>query len=52
MGQITPRYLGAAAGEDWLECDYTFARTDGRQPLGEAAIFGSRRSASGATHAT
>jgi len=43
MGQVAPRYLGRRAGEGWLECDYTFARTGGRQPLGEAAILGSRR---------
>ncbi len=46
MGQIAPRYLGRRLGPDWLECDYTFARTGGRQPLGEAAILGSRRGAS------
>ena len=43
MGQITPRYLGRRVGEDWLEIDYSFARTGGKQPLGEAAILGSRR---------
>ncbi len=46
MGQIAPRYLGRRLGPDWLECDYTFARTGGRQPLGEAAILGSRRGTS------
>jgi phenylpropionate dioxygenase-like ring-hydroxylating dioxygenase large terminal subunit len=46
MGQIAPRYLGRRSGPDWIECDYTFARTGGRQPLGEAAILGSRRGAS------
>jgi phenylpropionate dioxygenase-like ring-hydroxylating dioxygenase large terminal subunit len=45
MGQIAPRYLGRRVGEDWLEIDYTFARTGGKQPLGEAAILGSRRGA-------
>ena len=43
MGQIAPRYLGRRVGEDWLEVDYTFARTGGKQPLGEAAILGKRR---------
>jgi phenylpropionate dioxygenase-like ring-hydroxylating dioxygenase large terminal subunit len=43
MGQIKPRYLGRRVGADWLEIDYTFARTAGKQPLGEAAIFGSRK---------
>jgi phenylpropionate dioxygenase-like ring-hydroxylating dioxygenase large terminal subunit len=43
MGQIAPRYLGRRMGEDWLEADYSFARTGGKQPLGEAVILGSRR---------
>ena len=43
MGQIAPRYLGRRLGNDWLEADYSFARVGGRQPLGEAAILGSRR---------
>ena len=45
MGQIRPRYLGRRLGEDWLEVQYTFARTGGKQPLGEAAVFGGRRTA-------
>jgi hypothetical protein len=46
MGQIAPRYLGRRAGSDWLEIDYSFARTEGKQPLGEAVILGSRRGVS------
>ena len=46
MGQIAPRYLGRRLGNDWLEADYSFARVSGRQPLGEAAILGSRRGTS------
>ena len=46
MGQIAPRYLGRRVGEDWMEIDYTFARTGGKQPLGEAAIMGVRRGTS------
>jgi phenylpropionate dioxygenase-like ring-hydroxylating dioxygenase large terminal subunit len=46
MGQMAPRYLGRRQGSGWIECDYTFARTGGRQPLGEAAILGSRRGVS------
>jgi phenylpropionate dioxygenase-like ring-hydroxylating dioxygenase large terminal subunit len=42
MGQIAPRYLGRRIGDDWLELDYSFARTSGKQPLGEAAIMGRR----------
>jgi phenylpropionate dioxygenase-like ring-hydroxylating dioxygenase large terminal subunit len=43
MGQVRPRYLGRRVGEDWLEVQYTFARTAGKQPLGETAIFGGKR---------
>ncbi|MCB8879287.1 aromatic ring-hydroxylating dioxygenase subunit alpha [Acidisoma cellulosilytica] len=43
MGQMRPRFLGQAQGEDWVEARYSFARTDGKQPWGEAAIFGQRR---------
>jgi phenylpropionate dioxygenase-like ring-hydroxylating dioxygenase large terminal subunit len=52
MGQMRPRYLGQDIGEDWIETRYSFARTAGRQPLGEAAILGTRRgtSESGAEH--
>jgi phenylpropionate dioxygenase-like ring-hydroxylating dioxygenase large terminal subunit len=46
MGHIAPRYLGRRLGDNWLEIDYSFARTSGKQPLGEAAILGSRRGAS------
>jgi phenylpropionate dioxygenase-like ring-hydroxylating dioxygenase large terminal subunit len=46
MGQIAPRYLDRRLGDDWLEVDYSFARLSGKQPLGEAAILGSRRGVS------
>jgi len=46
MGQMRPRFLGQAEGEDWVEARYSFARTGGKQPWGEAAILGSRRGAS------
>jgi phenylpropionate dioxygenase-like ring-hydroxylating dioxygenase large terminal subunit len=42
MGQIAPRYLGRRLGQNWIETDYSFARTGGKQPLGEAAILGRR----------
>ena len=45
MGQMRPRFLGQDRGEDFVEARYSFARTDGKQPLGEAAIFGQRRGA-------
>uniref|UniRef100_A0A8J4M7A5 Aromatic ring-hydroxylating dioxygenase subunit alpha n=1 Tax=Acidicaldus sp. TaxID=1872105 RepID=A0A8J4M7A5_9PROT len=48
MGQIRPRFLGQRRGENWLEAKYSFARTGGKQPLGEAAIFGQRRPATSA----
>jgi phenylpropionate dioxygenase-like ring-hydroxylating dioxygenase large terminal subunit len=43
MGTIVPRYLGRRNGPDWFEIDYSFARTDGAKPLGEAVVFGSRK---------
>lgn len=46
MGRIAPRYLGRRVGSDWLEVDYSFARTEGKQPLGEALILSSRRGVS------
>ena len=49
MGKIRPRFLGQDAGEDWIEARYSFARTEGKQSMGEAAIFGQRRSANDET---
>ena len=43
MGNIRPRFLGRRIGENWFEIDYTFARTGGKQSLGERVIFGSKR---------
>ena len=43
MGQMRPHLRARRKGPDWVEADYTFARTAGKQPLGEAAIFGQRR---------
>ena len=43
MGQMRPRFLGQDRGEDWIEARYSFARMGGKQPLGEALIFGERR---------
>jgi phenylpropionate dioxygenase-like ring-hydroxylating dioxygenase large terminal subunit len=48
MGQMRPRFLGQDTGPDWVEARYSFARTAGKQPLGEAAIFGQRRTANDA----
>jgi len=43
MGQVRPRHRGMRIGDDWMEVDYTFGRTGGKQPLAEAAILGQRR---------
>ena len=43
MGMMRPRFLGQDHGSDWIEARYSFARTGGRQPFGEAAILGERR---------
>ena len=40
MGQMRARSLGRRRGEDWVEVDYTFARMEGKQPVGEALVFG------------
>jgi phenylpropionate dioxygenase-like ring-hydroxylating dioxygenase large terminal subunit len=46
MGQMRARSLGRRHGDDWVEVDYTFAREGGKQPIGEALVFGERRGAS------
>ncbi|MGG1947320.1 aromatic ring-hydroxylating dioxygenase subunit alpha [Trinickia sp. NRRL B-1857] len=40
MGQMRARSLGRRRGDDWVEVDYTFARMEGKQPVGEALVFG------------
>ncbi len=52
MGRIAPRFCGMRSGESWFEVAYTFARTAGRQPIGEAAILGRRASADHADRMT
>jgi phenylpropionate dioxygenase-like ring-hydroxylating dioxygenase large terminal subunit len=49
MGQMRPRLISRSRGADWVEAKYSFARTEGKQPLGEALIFGERRAAGAAT---
>ena len=44
MGQMKPHYKGHERGPDWIEVRYTFTRTEGKQPLGEALIFSEKRS--------
>nr|WP_298796922.1 aromatic ring-hydroxylating dioxygenase subunit alpha [uncultured Acetobacter sp.] len=46
MGQMRPRFLGQEHKPGLVEARYSFARTSGKQPLGEALIFGERRDAS------
>jgi phenylpropionate dioxygenase-like ring-hydroxylating dioxygenase large terminal subunit len=43
MGQVRPKQRAIRRGDNWLEVDYTFGRSAGKQPLGEAAILGKRR---------
>jgi renierapurpurin 18,18'-hydroxylase len=49
MGQMKPRVLGQKRGEDTMEVRYSFARVGGKQPIGEAVIFGERRGAAQAS---
>jgi renierapurpurin 18,18'-hydroxylase len=41
MGRIRAKLLDFREGEDWLEADYSFARTEGKQSLAERLIIGS-----------
>jgi phenylpropionate dioxygenase-like ring-hydroxylating dioxygenase large terminal subunit len=43
MGQMRARSLGRRHSEGWVEVDYTFSREAGKQPFGEALVFGERR---------
>ena len=47
MGQMRARSLGRRRGEDWVEVDYTFARMEGKQPVGEALVFGAAKKEGG-----
>ena len=46
MGDMRPRFLGQRREPGLVEARYSFARTGGKQPLGEALIFGERRGTS------
>ena len=48
MGMMKPLYRGHERGDDWIEVRYNFARTEGKQPLGEALILGEKRKSGGA----
>ncbi|MFW7266486.1 Rieske 2Fe-2S domain-containing protein [Gluconacetobacter sp. Hr-1-5] len=43
MGQMKPRFLGQERAPGMIEARYTFARTGGKQPIGEALVFGQKR---------
>ncbi|WP_408877029.1 Rieske 2Fe-2S domain-containing protein [Gluconobacter wancherniae] len=43
MGKMKPRFLGGKDEPRLVEARYTFARTSGKQPWGEAIIFGEKR---------
>jgi phenylpropionate dioxygenase-like ring-hydroxylating dioxygenase large terminal subunit len=40
MGRIRAKLLDVREGDDWLEADYSFARTEGKQSMGERLIIG------------
>lgn len=40
MGGIKTLFLELREGDDWIEADYTFRRTRGRQPIGERLMIG------------
>lgn len=40
MGRVRAKLLDVREGEDWLEADYSFARTAGRRSAGERLIIG------------
>lgn len=42
MGGIKTVALGNRGGENWVEADYSFDRTGGKQPIGEWFIIGRR----------
>jgi phenylpropionate dioxygenase-like ring-hydroxylating dioxygenase large terminal subunit len=45
MGRIATEFLELREGDGWIEGDYTFSRTRGRQPIGERFMIGNRRRA-------
>ncbi|SMG58351.1 aromatic ring-hydroxylating oxygenase subunit alpha [Paraburkholderia susongensis] len=47
MGKMRARSVGRRRGEGWVEVDYTFARMEGQQPIGEAIVFGQNRKTGG-----
>ena len=43
MGSIRPQALDIREGDGWVEVDYTFDRSSGRQPIGEKFMLGRRK---------
>jgi phenylpropionate dioxygenase-like ring-hydroxylating dioxygenase large terminal subunit len=43
MGSIRPKALDIREGDGWVEVDYTFSRSSGKQPLGEKFMLGRRK---------
>lgn len=50
MGGIKTVFLELREGSNWIEVDYTFKRTRGRQPIGEKFIIGGRTTRTGDAH--
>ncbi|MEZ6187147.1 MAG: aromatic ring-hydroxylating dioxygenase subunit alpha [Planctomycetota bacterium] len=50
MGRIQARLLDLRTGDDWVEADYTFERTQGSQHWGERFMLGRRRPAQTRRH--
>ena len=46
MGGIKTTLLETRQGDNWIEADYTFSRSSGKQPLGEKLMIGKSLSAS------
>jgi phenylpropionate dioxygenase-like ring-hydroxylating dioxygenase large terminal subunit len=44
MGRIRAKLLDVREGKDWLEADYSFGRTEGKQSFGERLIIGTNNS--------
>ena len=45
MGSIRATLLDLREGDGWVECDYTFARAAGKQPIGERFMINRKGSA-------
>ena len=50
MGGIKTVFLELREGDNWIEADYTFRRTRGRQPIGERLMIGGKTDKPTETH--